>query len=116
LHDLLAIVGIELDDRAVVARSADEVGDHRCSRAHLGKRAALGSGPLVHWLGVCLGLQAVQIIGGALRVRGRGEDEALIVAQCLEPVADIGRVIVAHFGGDFEVGAEEGGAELGTLS
>jgi hypothetical protein len=56
--------------------------------------------------------QAVQIIGGALRMRGRGEDRALIFFEDLEPVGDIARVIFARFGRDPEIDAKESGAKL----
>ena len=55
----------------------------------------------------------MQIIGGALRMRGRGEDQALVVLQGLQPMADIGGVILANLRRDPEIGAEEGGTELG---
>src|SRR3954463_16674323 len=74
------------------------------------RKGRLGGGPL------CLDpgwLQGMQIIDGALRMRGSGEDQPLVVAQSLEPACDIGRVIVAHFRGDPEIGAEEGGTESG---
>ena len=35
----------------------------------------------------------MQVIGGALRVGGGGEDQALVVLQRLQPVADIGGMI-----------------------
>ncbi len=50
----------------------------------------------------------MQVIRGALRMGGCGKDEPLIVLQGLQPVADIGGMIVADLGGDFEIGAEEG--------
>ncbi len=55
----------------------------------------------------------MQIIRGALRMRGGGKDQTLIVLQGRQPVADIGGVVLAHLGGDFEIGAEKGGAEFG---
>jgi hypothetical protein len=50
-------------------------------------------------------LQAMQIIRGALRMRGGGKDQPLVVQQGLQPVADIGGVILAKLGGNFEIGA-----------
>ena len=47
-----------------------------------GGRGRLCGGPLLLDL---LRLQVVQIIGGALRVTGRGEDEALVVLQHVKP-------------------------------
>ena len=52
-------------------------------------------------------LQAMQIIGGALRVRGGGEDGAVIVLQHVEPGCVIGRVIVARLGRYAEIGREK---------
>jgi hypothetical protein len=72
----------------------------------------LCGGPLLDLL-LLAGLQAVQIIGGALRMRGRGEDQALVVAQGFQPMADIGGVILANFRRDPEIGAKESGTELG---
>jgi hypothetical protein len=46
----------------------------------------------------------MKIIGRALRMGGGAEDQSLVVLQGL---ADIGGVILANFGGDFEIGAEE---------
>jgi hypothetical protein len=48
----------------------------------------------------------MQVIRGTLRMRGGGKDQPLVVLQGLEPVADIGGVILANLGGDFEIGAE----------
>jgi hypothetical protein len=58
-------------------------------------------------------LQAVQIIGGALRVRRGGEDGALVVLQDFQPGGDVAGVILARFGCDAEVDAQEGRSELG---
>jgi hypothetical protein len=44
-----------------------------------------------------LRLQAVQIIGGLLRVAGGGEDRPLVVLQDFQPGRDIGGVVVAGF-------------------
>ena len=44
-------------------------------------------------------LQGMQIIGGALRMRGGGEDQTLVVLQGLQPRRDIGGVIFANLGG-----------------
>ena len=60
-----------------------------------------------------LDLGAVQKIHGALGVGGGREDEALVILQGLEPVGDIGGMVVADFRGDAEVGAKEGGAQFG---
>lgn len=52
----------------------------------------------------------VQVIDGALRMRGRGEDRAVIVLQNFKPVRDIGGVVFARLLMQFEVGAQESGA------
>jgi len=36
-----------------------------------------------------LRLQLVQVIDGALRVRGGSEDRAVVILECLQPVGDI---------------------------
>jgi hypothetical protein len=53
-----------------------------------------------------LRLQAVQIIGGLLRMAGGGEDRALVVFQDFEPGRDIGGVVVAGFRRDAKIGAK----------
>lgn len=58
-------------------------------------------------------LQAVQEVGGALRM-GRGpEDGPLVVLQDREPVGDVGCVILTGRQRQFEIGAQEGCAQLG---
>ena len=52
-------------------------------------------------------LQSMQIIGGALRVRGGGENGAVVVLQYLQPSCEIGRVIVARLGRYAEIGTEK---------
>ena len=58
-------------------------------------------------------LQAVQVVGGALRVTGGGEHEALVVPKHLQPRGNVSCVIRAHLGGNAKVGTEEGLAQLG---
>ena len=57
----------------------------------------------------------MQVIPGTLRMRGGGKDP-LVVLQGFQPVADIGGVILADLGGDFEIGAEEGRIRSATSS
>ena len=57
-------------------------------------------------------LQAVEIIGGLLRVAGGGEDRALVVLQDLQPRRDVSGVVVAGFRGDAKIGAEERRADF----
>jgi hypothetical protein len=52
-------------------------------------------------------LQAMQVIGGALRVRGGGEYRPVVALQHIEPGCEIGRVIVARLGGHAEIGTEK---------
>jgi hypothetical protein len=49
------------------------------------------------WAPLCSALQAVEIIGGLLRVAGGVEDRPLVVFQDFEPGRDIGGVVVAGF-------------------
>jgi hypothetical protein len=58
----------------------------------------------------------VEIIGGLLRVAGRGEDRTLVVLQDREPRRDIGGVVVAGFRRDAKIGAEERRADFSDLS
>jgi len=48
----------------------------------------------------------VQVIDGALRVGGGGEDRA-VVLQDLQPKGDVRGVIVTDLRGEFEIGAEK---------
>src|SRR5258708_32805526 len=61
-----------------------------------------------------LRLKLVQICHGALRMRGRGKDEALVVGQRLDPRGEVARVIRARLklGDDAKIGAEEACAKL----
>src|SRR5262249_43898530 len=57
-------------------------------------------------------LQTVEEVDGALCVcRGR-EYRALALAQELQPVGDVGGMILARLGGDLELSAQERGADL----
>ena len=55
----------------------------------------------------------IQVIGGALSVRGRGEDGAGILLHDFEPVGDIGGVFLARFLVQVKVGADKGAAQFG---
>ena len=57
--------------------------------------------------------ESAQVIRGALRVGGGGEDGAVVVLQNFQPVGDIGGVILARLKRQFEIGAEESGAQFG---
>ena len=54
----------------------------------------------------------MEVVGSALGMRGGGEDGACVVLEDCEPVAEIGRVVIADVGRDAEIGAEEGGTKL----
>lgn len=60
-----------------------------------------------------LPLQTVQIVGGALRVGGCGEDRAFVVLQDLEPCCEIGGMIFPRVRRDGEIGAQESRPHLG---
>ena len=51
--------------------------------------------------------------GGAFRMRGRGKDRPLVVAQNGQPIGDVGRVIFAELGRELQIGAEESRPEFG---
>jgi len=59
-------------------------------------------------------LQAVQVVNGTLGVRGCREDGALIFAEHLQPVPQIGGVIVAGLGRDAEISTQERRSEFGN--
>ena len=52
---------------------------------------------------------------GALRMRGRCEDEALLIGQNVQPGHEVARVIRPRFefGHDSEIGTEEAASEFG---
>ncbi len=52
-------------------------------------------------------LLTVQEIDGALRVGGGLEDEPLVILQNGEPGGDVGGVIIADLGRQFQIGAQE---------
>ena len=47
----------------------------------------------------------MQVIGGALRMRGGGEDGASVVLQNFKPICDVGGVVLARLLVQFEIGA-----------
>ena len=56
----------------------------------------------------------MQVLRGALRMRGGAEDQAPVVLQGLQPVADIGGVVLANLGRDLEISTEKSGTKLGA--
>ena len=60
-----------------------------------------------------LRLELVQEIDGALGMGGGGEDRAALVLQNFQPRGEVGGVVVADLRGEFEIGAQESGAQLG---
>jgi len=56
----------------------------------------------------------MQIIHGALRVGGGGEDCAVVVLQDLQPEGDVRSVIVTDFRREFEIGAQERASQFGN--
>ena len=58
------------------------------------------------------GLQALQIIGGALGMGRSLEDGVFVVPNDFQPVADIVGVVFPDLRGDAEVGTQESGAEF----
>ena len=59
-------------------------------------------------------LQAVEIIGGALRVGCGAENRPLVLIQNLEPARQIGGVVVPDLRCDPEVSTQESGSQLGN--
>lgn len=55
----------------------------------------------------------MEVIGGALRVCGGGEDGVRVTLQDFKPACDIGGVLLARLLMQFEVGPQESGAKLG---
>ena len=64
----------------------------------------------------CLRLQPHQIIRCFLRMRRRAEDRPFVVLQNLQPPGNIGGMILPHFRGQVEIGAQEGAAQFRALS
>ena len=58
------------------------------------------------------GLQALQIIGSALRMRGSLKDGVLVFGQDFEPVADVVGMVFPDVRGDAKVGTKKGGAQF----
>jgi hypothetical protein len=54
----------------------------------------------------------VEVVDGPLRVGGGAEDRALVVFEHLKPAGEIGSMVLADFGREIKIGAEEGGAEF----
>lgn len=53
----------------------------------------------------------MQIIDGALCIRGSGEDRALVILEDIQPEGDVG-VVVADRRRKFEIGAQEGASQV----
>jgi hypothetical protein len=68
--------------------------------------------PARSWLR--LRLQAVEVIGGLLRVAGGAENGPLIPFQHGEPALNIGGVIFSGLRGNAKIGTQEGRANLGN--
>ena len=68
--------------------------------------------PLLRGLFSLRRLELLQEVSGALRMGGGREDGAFVVLEDLEPVAEIGGVVLADIGSDAEIGTEEGGTEF----
>ena len=63
---------------------------------------------------VCLcHLQTVQVVDGALRVSGSGEDRTPILTQDFEPMREVRSMILARFRGDAKISTKEGRTQLG---
>src|SRR4051812_40642311 len=58
-------------------------------------------------------LQAMKVVGGALRMGSSGKDEPLVVLQYLDPGGNIGGMVGAHVRRDAEIHRQEGGSQLG---
>ena len=51
----------------------------------------------------------MQEIGSALRMGSGGENRPLVAFEDFQPVFNVGGVIAARFGREYEIGAEESG-------
>ena len=58
-------------------------------------------------------MQAVDEVRCALSVTGRGEDRAVICLENVQPVGDIGGMVLTRFERQIKIGTEERGAEFG---
>ena len=86
----------------------EESGPARCRAAVFLEASSCGA---LFFL-LLLRLQAVEKIGGALRVCGCAENRAFVFLQHLEPVPEIGGVVVPDFRRDAKIGAQESGSQL----
>jgi hypothetical protein len=58
-------------------------------------------------------LQALDEVRRALRVASCGEDRAMVCLEHVQPVGNVGRVVLARLKRQIQVGAEERSAEFG---
>jgi hypothetical protein len=58
-------------------------------------------------------LQAVDEVRRALRVAGRAEDRAVVCLENVQPVGDVGGVVLARLKRQIKIGTEKRGAEFG---
>jgi hypothetical protein len=58
-------------------------------------------------------LQTVDEVRRALGVASRGEDRAVVCLENVQPVGDVGGVVLTRLKRQIEIGTEERGAEFG---
>lgn len=59
------------------------------------------------------GRNRVQVIRGALRVRGGSEYRLIVVLEDGQPIGDVRSVFLSRVRSESKIGAEKGGSELG---
>ena len=59
-------------------------------------------------------LEAVEVFDGLAGMGGSGKNCPLVVLQHLEPVGDVGRMVVPDLRRDVQVGTKEGRSQLRT--
>src|SRR3989442_7262176 len=72
-----------------------------------------GPGCRGHQLAAGGRLQAVDEVRRALRVAGRGEDRAAVCFEHVQPVGDVGGVVLTRLKRQIKIGTEERGAKFG---
>ena len=82
----------------------------RQARADLGRGWRRGPGCRRHQLAFGSRPQAVDEVRRALRVAGRGEDRAVVCLEHVQPVGDVGGVVLARLKRQIKIGTEERGA------
>jgi len=64
------------------------------------------------WTPAWLACSLVEVVGSALRVRGRCEYSAIVILKNFEPIRNVRGVVFPRFLVQFQVGAQESGTKF----